>query len=50
MTKAKNAEIQYLVIKSTLRAILMTEQPDGEDLIAERYVFAMKSDEDKHER
>ena len=48
--EAKYAEIRDLVNKDAFRAVLRTQLPDGENLITARYVFAIKSDEDKEER
>ena len=50
MIEAKHAEIRDLVIRGTLRAVLRTKLPDGENLITAKYVRAIKSDEDKEER
>ena len=50
MLEAKYAEIRDMVNRSTFRAVLRAEFPDGTNLITGRHVLAIKSDEDKEER
>ena len=50
MIEAKYTEIRDLVNRTTFRAVLRTELPDGANLVSERYVFAIKSDKNKEEQ
>ena len=49
MIESKYAEIRDMVNSGTFRAVLRTELPDDANLIAARYILAVKSDEDKEE-
>ena len=50
MIGTKYAEIRYLFNRSTFRAVLKVELPDGANLIITIYILAIKSDKDKEDR
>ena len=47
--RSKYAEIRDLDNRGTFRAVLKAELPDSVNVITARYVFAIKTDEDKEE-
>ena len=50
MIEAKYAEIRDIVNRGIFRAVLRAELPYGANLITERYMLSIKSDEDKEDR
>ena len=50
MIEIKYAVIRDLITRRTFYSFLGTDLPDGANLITERHVLALKSDEGKEER